>query len=86
VLAYPAAEVLWGTGIGEAPGGFIDYARFLFVADGERARLELGFESRHTSRDALMAYLAYRYPETVLQGRERGETDHGHAGTGESPA
>jgi hypothetical protein len=55
--------------VGEAPGGFIDYARFLFVADGGKARRELGFVPRYSSRDALVAYLQYRYPETVRSGR-----------------
>jgi hypothetical protein len=70
-LAYPVADLWWGTGVGEAPGGFIDYARFLFVADGEKARRELGFEARHGSRDALMAYLEYRYPDTARRAREQ---------------
>jgi UDP-glucose 4-epimerase len=72
VLAYPVAEMWWGAGVGEAPGGFIDYARFLFVADGGKARRELGFLPRHSSRDALMAYLEYRYPETARRAKEEG--------------
>jgi UDP-glucose 4-epimerase len=71
-VAYPVAELWWGTGVGEAPGGFIDYARFLFVADGEKARRELGFEARGTSRDALMAYLEYRYPRRSGRRSSRG--------------
>ena len=50
----------------QAPGRFCDYVRFPFVADGERARRELGFAPRHASRDALMSYLAYRHPHTRL--------------------
>jgi UDP-glucose 4-epimerase len=65
VAAYPLAEFWWGSGVGEAPGGFIDYVRFLFVADGAKARRELGFEAAHTTRDALMAFLEYRYPDTA---------------------
>jgi UDP-glucose 4-epimerase len=61
-IAYAMADLLWATGLGEAPGGFIDYVRFLCVADGERARRALAFEARHDSREALMAYLRYRYP------------------------
>jgi len=61
--AYPLAELWWGAGLGEAPGGFLDYARFPFVADGEKARRTLGFEARHSSREALEAVLRYRYPE-----------------------
>jgi len=66
-IAYPLADLSWGLGVGEAPGGFIDYARYLFVADGEKARRELGFVAGHTSREALMAYLQYRYPETAAR-------------------
>jgi UDP-glucose 4-epimerase len=62
-LARVLADVAWSAGLGEAPAGFIDYVRYLFVADGAKARRELGFEARHGSRDALMDYLAYRYPE-----------------------
>jgi UDP-glucose 4-epimerase len=69
LVAYPLAELWWASGVGEAPGGFVDYGRFPFVADGEKARSELGFEPRYTSRDALTAYLEYRYPETAAHTR-----------------
>jgi UDP-glucose 4-epimerase len=82
-VAYPVADLLWGTGVGEAPGRFIDYARFVFVADGEKARRVLGFEPRHTSRDALTAYLEYRYPEAARRARER---EGGEAGAREARA
>jgi UDP-glucose 4-epimerase len=65
-LAYPLAELWWGAGVGEAPGGFVDFARFPIVADGAKARERLGFEARYTSREALESFLAYRHP-----GRER---------------
>ncbi len=64
-LAYAACEVLWAAGITEAPGGFLDYVRYLFVADGERAQRELGFRARHSSRVALLAYLRYRHPDAA---------------------
>jgi UDP-glucose 4-epimerase len=67
--AYAAADLLWATGLGPAPGGFLDYVRFLCVADGEKAREEMGFEARHTSREALDAWLAYRYPKATRGGR-----------------
>ncbi len=64
-LAYAGADLLWGAGVGEAPAAFVDYVRFLFVAEGEKARRDLKFSPRHGSRDALMAFLAYRYPEAA---------------------
>lgn len=60
--AYAGAEVLWATGVGQAPAGFVDYARYPFLADGEKAERELGFRARYTSREALFAYLDYRHP------------------------
>lgn len=66
-VAYAAADLLWAAGLGEAPGGFVDYARYLFVADGERARREIGFTAAHSTRDALLAYLRYRHPQPSLR-------------------
>jgi hypothetical protein len=86
VVAYPVAEIWWGTGVGEAPGGFIDYARFLFLADGEKARRELGFSARFSSRDALMAYLEYRYPETARRAKEQRERERQEAEEREAQA
>jgi UDP-glucose 4-epimerase len=68
-LSYTMADLLWKSGLAEAPGAFVDYVRYPFVADGEQASLELGFEARHTSREALMAYLGFRYPDAAF-GRE----------------
>ena len=53
----------------EAPSGFIDYVRYPCVADGERAKRVLDFEARHTSREALDSYLAYRYPVEEAEAR-----------------
>lgn len=70
LIAYPLADLMWSAGVGEAPGRFCDYVRFPFVADGERARRELGFSPRHASRDALLAYLGYRHPRARLREAE----------------
>jgi UDP-glucose 4-epimerase len=64
-VAYAASDLLWATGLGSAPGAFVDYVRYPFVADGEKARRVLGFSARHASRDALTAYLRYRHPHAV---------------------
>ena len=61
-LAYPAADLLWSAGLADAPAGFIDFVRFPFLADGDKARRELGFAARYSSREALEAYLRYRHP------------------------
>jgi UDP-glucose 4-epimerase len=64
-LAYAGSDLLWSAGLGQAPGAFVDFVRYSFVADGEKASRELGFRARYSSRDALFAYLAYRYPASV---------------------
>lgn len=68
--AYVAADLLWASGVGEAPGGFLDYVRYLFQADGDKAARELGFTPRYGSRDALLAYLRYRHPGAVAESVE----------------
>src|SRR5205085_1799238 len=49
--AYAASDLLWSAGLGPAPGAFVDYVRFPFVADGEKAKAGLGFTARHSSRE-----------------------------------
>jgi hypothetical protein len=59
--AHLAADALWAVGLAEAPGGFVDYVRYPFVAGAEKAEREMDFKARHSSREALLAYLRYRY-------------------------
>lgn len=66
--AYAASAVLWSLGLSPAPGPFLDFVRYPFVADGEKARRELGVAPRYSSRDALMAYLG-RDPEPAAAPR-----------------
>lgn len=61
-VAYAASDLLWALGLGEAPGAFLDFARYPCVADGDKARRTLGFTARRSSRDALASYLRYRHP------------------------
>ena len=71
-IAYPAADLLWSAGLADAPGGFIDFVRYPFLGDGDKARRDLGFTARHSSRDALNAYLRHRHPSGTLQHAEAG--------------
>lgn len=71
-LAYPAADLLWAAGRAGAPAGFIDFVRFPIIADGDKARHELGFTARYSSREALEAYLRHRHPRGALQAAEAG--------------
>jgi UDP-glucose 4-epimerase len=69
-LAYMIGDLLWTTGLGPAPGAFAHYARFGFVADGERAQRELGTTPRYSSRDSVLAYVAYRKPRLAASRAE----------------
>lgn len=60
--AYAISDALWSSGVGPAPGAFVDYGRYLCVADGVKAETTMGFRARYDSREALEAYLRYRYP------------------------
>jgi UDP-glucose 4-epimerase len=51
-----AAAALWMAGLNEAPPAFTRYLRHLCVADGARARSELGFVPAYTAREAVLDF------------------------------
>jgi UDP-glucose 4-epimerase len=56
-LLFPAmGGALWLAQLSEAPPAFLDYLRYVCVADGERARAEMGFAPAYTTREALIDY------------------------------
>ena len=62
-VAYPPRTCCGRAGVGRrARAGSSTTCAIPFVADGEKARRELGFTARHSSRDALDAYLAIAIP------------------------
>ena len=57
-VAYPLADFLWrsyGVGLGVS----LDYLRYLWVVDIERAQAELGFAPRYDTRAVAAAYAAH---------------------------
>lgn len=44
-LARPLSRALWATQVFDSPPTFLDYLRFLCIADGRKARAELGFSA-----------------------------------------
>ena len=59
LLRFAAArllDALFPLGLAIAPSPHLDYLQFPCVADGERARVELGFAPRHSTRDTLVDY------------------------------
>ncbi len=56
LIAYPLIQVLWNLQLVSVPGRLLDYFRFLWVADGEKAKKVLGFESSMTSKEAFIEF------------------------------
>ena len=52
--AYPLARALWAAQLSEAPWMFLDYLRWICVADTERAARELRFTAGFTTREAVL--------------------------------
>ena len=71
-IAYAASDLLWAAGLADAPGGFVDFVRYPFLGDGDKAARVLGFKAAHGSRQALDAYLRDRHPAHRLQLVEAG--------------
>src|SRR5580704_9746088 len=61
-IPHPIAETIaaagWVAQLTEAPPTFLKFLRFLCVADGQRARQELGFTPAYTSREALIDFVS----------------------------
>jgi UDP-glucose 4-epimerase len=56
MLLPAVAGALWMAQLAEAPAAFLDYLRYVCVADGEKARAEMGFVPAYTTREALIDY------------------------------
>ena len=52
-----AAKAAWVGGIGELPPNLLDYLRFLWVADGEKATEKMGWTPKYTTREALQSFM-----------------------------
>lgn len=55
-FAQPALSLLWHTELLDFPPDLLDFLRYLWVADGEKARKELGFKPKYTSKEAVESY------------------------------
>lgn len=53
-LARAWTKALWSAQIVDMPATFVDFVQYLCVADGTRAREEMGFLPRYSSREALL--------------------------------
>lgn len=72
-VASPLAAALWMARGIEAPPTFLDYLRWLCVADGAKAEGELGFSPVYSTHEALMEFVgAQRLRELRLLGEGSG--------------
>lgn len=53
-LLRRVTALLWAAGVSEVPPSMLRFLRFLCVADGARAKRELGFSPGYTSREAVL--------------------------------
>jgi UDP-glucose 4-epimerase len=61
-LLYALGSVSWQRETGDPPQAWFEYLRFPWVLDVRRARVELGFQPRYTTREAwLSAFVARRF-------------------------
>jgi UDP-glucose 4-epimerase len=56
-LAYPLSRALWATQVFDSPPNFLDFLRFLCIADGAKARQTMGFHPRYDIRATIQDFL-----------------------------
>ena len=59
-LLYPATALRWRSLTGEPAAAFYDYLRHGWLVDTSRARAELGFRPRYTTREAWLSWFVGR--------------------------
>jgi UDP-glucose 4-epimerase len=63
-LAYPLVQVLWNLQLVSVPGRLLDYFRYLWVADGEKAKRKMNFVPKYSSKEAFLDFAkAHRLQE-----------------------
>ncbi len=55
-IAYPLASAFWFFNAAEAPGAHLDYIRYPCLADGRRAKRDLQFMPRFSTREATLGF------------------------------
>ena len=62
-LAMPLIRALWATQLVDAPPSFVNFLRFLCVADGTKAKKVMGFEPRHDIKRTILDFLGVLHEE-----------------------
>jgi UDP-glucose 4-epimerase len=66
-LAYPLSQALWATQVFDSPPNFLDFLRYLCVADGEKARRVLGFAPQHDIKATIQDFLGVAPAQQLAQ-------------------
>jgi UDP-glucose 4-epimerase len=56
-LAYPLSQALWATQVFDSPPNFLDFLRFLCVADGSKAQRAFGFQPKYDLKGIIESFL-----------------------------
>jgi len=64
-LLYPIVQLLWTFRLMPFPSSILDFIRYPWVADTRKFDTQYAFPLQHSSREALMAYIASRRPATT---------------------
>jgi UDP-glucose 4-epimerase len=56
-LARPLSRALWMTQVFDSPPSFLDFLRYVCVAEGRRARRELDFSPRYSIKRTILDFL-----------------------------
>jgi UDP-glucose 4-epimerase len=59
-LAYPVSQALWMTQVFDSPPNFLDFLRYLCVADGAKAKRQMGFEPRYDIKATILDFIGVR--------------------------
>lgn len=62
-LARPLSRALWATQVFDSPPSFLDFLRFLCVADGKRAERELGFKALFNIKRTILDFLGVTFDD-----------------------
>jgi UDP-glucose 4-epimerase len=64
-VAYPLSRTLWATQIFDSPPNFLDFLRFLCVADGAKAKRVMGFSPVFDIKATILDFLGVAAPVRV---------------------
>jgi UDP-glucose 4-epimerase len=67
-LAYPLSQALWATQVFDSPPNFLDFLRFLCVADGAKAEKVLGYKPSYDIKSIINDFLGVAAAEKMAEG------------------